>query len=120
NANFTENLKLYLSFLQKDLLADVSLPIFIGMLIGCIILLCVQSKTLINRVTSLQIAMIILPMGLYIFLVQDLSHYHTARYIYPIYSVVAVVGVVLFYFFLWAFFCSLCSIRMSICVLIFI
>src|SRR5699024_159571 len=48
NANFTENLKLYLSFVQKDLLADVSLPIFIGVLIGCIILLCVQSKTLIN------------------------------------------------------------------------
>lgn len=98
NANFTENLKLYLSFVQKDLLADVSLPIFIGVLIGCIFLLCVQRKTLINRVTFLQIAMIILPMGLYIFLVQDLSHYHTARYIYPIYSVVAVAVVLVIYF----------------------
>lgn len=98
NANFTENLKLYLSFVQEDLLADVSLPIFFGVLFISVLLLLVQSKTLLNRITLLEIFIIIVPMGLYIFLVQDLSHYHTSRYIYPIYSVVATAIILILYF----------------------
>lgn len=98
NANFTENLKLYLSFVQEDLLADVSLPVFLGVLLVSVLLLLVQSKTLLNRITLLEIFIITVPMGLYIFLVQDLSHYHTSRYIYPIYSVVAIAIILIIYF----------------------
>lgn len=98
NESMTDNLRLYLSFVQEDLLADVPLKIFSISLLVLTLLLLSQSKQLINRNTFLEIIIVVIPAALYVFLVQDLSHYHTSRYIYPIYPVIAIAVVLIVYY----------------------
>lgn len=91
DGNLTENLRKYLAFIQEDLLADVPFMVFTLIVIAIGLLLIFKSNKLRSKMALVNMALLMVPAALYIFLVQDLSHYHTARYIYPIYPIVIII-----------------------------
>ncbi|XJS10769.1 hypothetical protein ACF3NG_00400 [Aerococcaceae bacterium WGS1372] len=98
DGNLTENLLKYLNFIQEDLWADIPLVIFVAILLIIGTLLVYGSRRRLSKDTLLHSLILILPTGGYIVLVQDLSHYHTARYIYPIYPLIIMISSLTLYY----------------------
>lgn len=101
NANdgtLTENLLKYVHFIQEDLWANVSLVIIVGCLVLMGIILLVNSKRLLTKTAVLQAAIFTIPTVGYILFVQNLSHYQTARYIFPIYPLIVIMMILVLYY----------------------
>ena len=107
NANdgtITENLMKYVAFIQEDLLANIPLVVILGSLVVVVLILTFTAKGFLIQARISQAAMLILPTLAYIFIVQNLSHYQTARYIFPIYPLMVIIMSLALYYSLYNLF----------------